>query len=159
MTVMFDRYFGIPQHVVRAGVWSQMKPSEQSLYVCLMHDSERYSTRQLRRTDAVLCGLTGLSARAFCNARKKLQERGLVRCRRGSGNVYVYTLCDPQTSAPWPGDPKQPIRYQKKSAPQNETPGSTAPSGVQAFQPYPSRDSTSAPCEPPLKSCIVPLKF
>jgi hypothetical protein len=128
VTVMFDRYFGIPQHVLRSGLWSQMKPSEQGLYVCLMHESERCSTREIQRTDDGLCKLSGLSSRAFCNARKKLQERGLVVCRRGKGNVYVYTICNPETRSPWPGHPKQRIVYRRKecAAPANECTPTTA---------------------------------
>jgi|SRR5438270_8865965 len=93
---MFDRYFGIPQHVIRSGLWANMKPSQQSLYICLMHESERCSTRLLRRPDASLCELSGLSSRAFCDARKKLQEIGLIQCRRGAGNIYLYTICNPE---------------------------------------------------------------
>jgi hypothetical protein len=115
MTTMFDKFFGMPHYVVRSGIWAAMKPSEQSLYTCLCHDSERYRTRELQRTDAQICELAGLSSRACRDARIKLAERGLVRYKRGSGNVYVYTLCNPETSEPWSGDPKQQIRYIKKS--------------------------------------------
>jgi hypothetical protein len=114
VTTMIDRFFGVPQAVVRLGIWAEMKPTEQSLYICLMHDSERYKTRELRRTDAELSTLSGLSSRSFCNARKKLQERRLFVCKRGSGNSYVYTLCDPETGQPWPGDPKRAVPYLKK---------------------------------------------
>jgi hypothetical protein len=111
---MFDRYFGIPQHVIRSGLWSRMKPSQQSLYVCLMHESERCSTRLLRRTDSCLCELSGLSSRAFCDARKKLQELRLIQCNRGTGNIYAYTLCSPETGTPWPGAPKERFLYRRK---------------------------------------------
>jgi hypothetical protein len=111
---MFDRYFGIPQHVIRSGLWASMKPSQQSLYICLMHESERCSTRLLRRTDGSLCELSGLSSRAFCNARKKLQEFRLVQCHRSTGNIYAYTLCNPETGTPWPGAPKERFLYRRK---------------------------------------------
>jgi hypothetical protein len=124
VTVMFDRYFGIPQHVIRTGLWADMKPSEQSLYVCLLHESERYSTREIQRTDAAFCKLSGLSSRAFCTARKRLQERRLLLCRRGKGNVYIYTICNPESGTPWPGDPKKRIAYRKKheTGPNNANP-------------------------------------
>jgi hypothetical protein len=115
MTTMFDKFFGMPHYVIRSGIWAAMKPGEQSFYTCLLHDSERYRTRELQRTDAQICGLAGLSSRACRDARIKLQERGLVRYKRGSGNVYVYTLCNPETGEPWPGDPKRQIQYIKKS--------------------------------------------
>ena len=117
MTTMFDKFFGVPHHVIRTGTWSEMKPTEQSLYICLLHESERCCNRQLVRTDAQMQDLTRLSSRSFCNARKKLQERRLVLCERGSGNVYVYRLCNPETGKPWPGDPKRRIPYVKKSKP------------------------------------------
>ncbi len=163
MTIMFDRYFGIPQHVMRSGLWAQMKPSEQSLYVCLMHESERYSSRQLRRKDAVLCQLTGLSTRACCNARKKLQEHGLVICARGSANIYVYTLCNPETARPWPGDPKQQIRYCKKGTDRGGVPSrsiSSAQSAVPTAQPIPAREPFRETCEPQsIRAYGLPLKF
>jgi hypothetical protein len=120
---MFDRYFGVPQVVIRSHIWAKMKPTEQSLYICLLHESERYRTRELLRTDAQMRELTGLSSRSFCNARKKLQERGLFLCRRGGGNAYIYTLCNPETGQPWPGDPKRPVAYVKKI--NQETPSVT----------------------------------
>jgi hypothetical protein len=113
VSVMIDRYFGLSQHVLRSGLWARMKPGEQNLYVCLMHESERYSTRKLTRTDAALRELTGLSSRTFCNSRKKLREWNLITCTRGQGNVYCYEICNPQTGRPWDGDPKQRVVYQK----------------------------------------------
>jgi len=120
VTVMFPRFFGVPQKVIREGLWAKMKPSEQSLFVCLLHESERCSTRELARTDAQLYALSGVSPRAFCNARKKLQERGLILYQRGRGNVYIYAICDPEAGLPWPGDPKEPVRYKKKAHVLNE---------------------------------------
>jgi predicted DNA-binding transcriptional regulator len=127
---MFDRYFGVPQSLVRLGMLGQMKPTEVTLYICLLHESERYRTRELQRTDAQLHDLARLSSRACRDARIKLQERGLVRYRRGRGNVYIYTLCNPETGKPWPGDPRRQIRYVKKSdrAPQPVT--RSAPTGT-----------------------------
>ena len=117
---MFDRSFGMPQHVVRTGLWAKLKPSEQNLYVCLMHESERFSTRTIRRNDAALCRISGLSSRAFCNARKKLQEFRLIECHRGVGNIYVYTISNPETGIPWPGSPKERITYRRKVAQEHE---------------------------------------
>ncbi len=115
MTTMIDKFFGMPQHVFRSGIWAQMKPSEQNVYACLFHDSERYQTRELQRTDEQISKMAGLSSRSCRDARIKLQERGLIRYKRGSGNVHVYTLCNPETGEPYPGDPKQQIPYVKKS--------------------------------------------
>ena len=113
VTTMIERWFGVPWDVFRDGRWASMKPGEQNLYLYLMHESERYSTRELRRTDDELSQLTEMSSRTFCNSRKKLQELKLIVCARGAGNVYLYKICDPRTGMPWPGDPKKPIEYKK----------------------------------------------
>jgi hypothetical protein len=118
MTVMFQRYFGVPQSVIRDGLWQQMKSSEQSLYVALLHESERYRTRKLSRTDSQLRELSGLSARSFPAARSGLQKHGLVLCELDSKNVYSYTICNPETRQPWAGDPKEIIPYRKAQAQQ-----------------------------------------
>ena len=146
MTTMFDKFFGMPHSVIRSGTWAAMKPAEQSLYTCLLHDSERYRTRELQRTDTQMRELTGLSSRACRDARIKLQERGLVRYKRGTGNVCVYTLCNPETGEPWPGDPKQPIRYVKKSdrASSADT-RSASPSTNLAERDQPRRDIQGIP--------------
>jgi hypothetical protein len=115
MTTMIDKFFGMPQSVMRSGTWAAMKPSEQTLYVALLHESERYCTREFQRSDARISDLAGISPRACRDARIKLQERGLICYKRGKGNVYVYTLCNPETRRPWAGDPTQRIRYLKKS--------------------------------------------
>jgi predicted DNA-binding transcriptional regulator len=146
MTTMFDKFFGMPNSVIRSGTWAAMKPAEQSLYTCLLHDSERYRTRELQRTDAQICKLAGLSSRACRDARIKLHERGLVRYKRGNGNVYVYTLCNPETGEPWPGDPKQPIRYIKKvDRVTSEDPRSASPSTNLAERDQPRRDIQGIP--------------
>jgi replication initiation and membrane attachment protein DnaB len=115
-----------------------MKPTERSLYVCLLHESERCSNRKLQRTDGRLLELVGGSSRSFRDARIKLQERGLIRYVRGRGNVYVYTLCDPETLEPWPGDSKVQIHYAKKSgnspAPNAQSESVLSPSSTAAHE-------------------------
>ena len=115
MTTMFAKFFGMPQCVIRSGTWAVMRPSERSLYCCLLHESERCRSRKFQREDAKVCELAGISPRACRDARIKLQERGLICCERGRGNVYVYTLCNPETQKPWPGDHRLRIPYVKKS--------------------------------------------
>jgi hypothetical protein len=114
VTTMLDRYFGVPQQVVRSGLWKKMKPGEKDLYIYLLEQSERYQTRELRRTDTEISQNVGVRPRTLCNARKKLQEHGLIRCLRGDGNKYRYTLCDPATGHPYPGNPKERIPYAKR---------------------------------------------
>jgi hypothetical protein len=86
-------------------------------------------------------------------ARKKLQERGLVVCSRGVGNLYAYTLCNPETSSPWPGDPKQRIPYRKKDTATNEPSTLPVRSPKAEAQPSPKTDAL------PLEHHGVRLKF
>src|SRR5207302_956691 len=95
------------------GIWAKLKPVEAKVYAVLWHESERYRTRELFRTDAQVGKLAGVSTRALRDARTKLHERGLVQCSAEPGSAYTYQLCDPATRQPWPGHPKQRITYQK----------------------------------------------
>jgi hypothetical protein len=115
VTVMLDSWFGIHPHIVRSGLWAKMKPSEQNLYIHLMERSEFFCSREFQVKDCDLKASVGVSPRAACNARKKLQEYGLIQYKAGLGNRYTYTICDPKTKQPYPGDPKTPIRMPKAS--------------------------------------------
>jgi len=103
VTTMFEPFFGLHQEIVRSGLWAKMKPGERSLYVYLMEQSEHYCTRKLKRTDAQVRAAVGTAERTICNARKRLQEYGLIQCTMAEGNKCVYTICDPKTRLPYPG--------------------------------------------------------
>lgn len=115
MTTMVDRFFGLQQHVIRSGLFSRLKEGEIRLYVGLMYESERCSTRKLTLTDAQILKMVGVASRTACNARKRLQEFGLIKYELIPGEGYVYTICDSQTQEPYPGNPRQRIQYQKQS--------------------------------------------
>jgi hypothetical protein len=102
MTVMIGRFFGMPQELIRSGIWKQMRPGEKDLYVCLLHRSERYRTRTITISDATVEEEVGAATRTCCNARKKLQERGLITYKREKGSSYTYELCDPKARQPYP---------------------------------------------------------
>jgi len=112
---MIPRFFGVHQAVMRTGLWARMRPGEQSLYVTLMHESERRSTRQFKLKDGDVGRIYGIAPRTLCNARKKLQELGLILYLSSSGNVYTYTICDPETGSPYPGEPNKRVPYIKKA--------------------------------------------
>jgi hypothetical protein len=118
MTVMILRFFGLPQGLIKLGFWKLMKPCERDLYVALMYWSERNCTRELSLTDAQISECVGTSSRAFSTARKRLQEKGLVSCRRSTGNRYVYVLHDLDTLRPYLVGPRVRLSYQKKSSPE-----------------------------------------
>jgi hypothetical protein len=91
-----------------------MKPGEKDLYLFLMEESERRCTRELTATDAEVTATVGAASRTLCNARKRLQEYGLIRYQASLGNRYRYVICDPNTGEPYPGDPRHPMVVPKK---------------------------------------------
>ena len=107
MTVMLDRFFGVHPEIVRSGVLKDMSEGEIRLYLALMERSEYRCNRELTLTDEELRELVGIAPRTSCNARKSLQERHLIQCKRMTGNKYRYTICDPKTCEPYPGHPKK----------------------------------------------------
>jgi hypothetical protein len=118
---MIDSFFGVHPCLVRSGIWRKMKPGEKDLYLYLMEESERRCTREITATDAQVTAAVGAASRTLCNARKKLQERGLIHHKSGQGNKYRYVICDPKTGQPYPGDPRVPIVVPKRNrAIQNE---------------------------------------
>ena len=151
MTVMIDRFFGVHPEVIRAGLLSRLREGEIRLYLALMERSEYLCTRELTLTDEQFRDLVKVAPRTSCNARKKLQEVGLIQYRRGGGNKYVYVICDPTTGKPYPGDPKVKIPYQKvnETHPSAAPRKTTAPGG--AIQ---SQDTKSSP-----KVHGLPLSF
>jgi hypothetical protein len=111
---MFRGFFGLHQQVLRSGLWASLRPGEKDLYVYLMEESERFCTLVLKRTDAEIQAAVGTASRTLCNARKRLQEHGLIECRSGDGNKYTYTICDPVTHKPYPGAQRLPFSHAKK---------------------------------------------
>lgn len=129
MTVMLDSFFGIHPFVVRSGLLVRMKPGEIKLYIYLMEESERLRTRLLVVTDGQIRKSVGTASRTLCNARKKLQELGLVSYRSVVGNRYEYTINNPKTGKPYPGDPRTPIvvpKRQRLQTPAYQPPVSSA---------------------------------
>jgi len=91
-----------------------MKPGQKDLYIYLMEESERCRTLEMKRTDAQIKQAVGVAGRTLCNARKKLQEFGLIQCKKGEGNKYRYIICEPVSKQPYPGDPKHPLTCAKR---------------------------------------------
>jgi len=106
---MIGRFFGMPQELFRNGIWKQMKPGEKDLYTCLAHRSERSRNRRLTVSDAEMYEEAGVAPRTCCNARKKLQELGLIEYERERGGRYTYELCDPSTGRPYSGPSNVPV--------------------------------------------------
>src|SRR5581483_1169551 len=115
VTTMFEPFFGLPQQVMRTGMWAQLKPAQQGLYVAVLYASERRRSRSVSITDAEIGEWAGVRPRALRAARIKLKAIGLLDFGKGTGNVYTYVVCNPETGKPWPGDPRVRVRYTKKA--------------------------------------------
>ena len=159
VTVMIDSFFGIHPWVVRCGLWAKLKPGEVNLYIYLLEESERRCTRQLTVTDGEV-SLVGTAPRTLCNARKKLQEYGLIRYERGQGNKYQYTICDPKKGRPYPEDPRQPMVVPKRSKEGKESAKITSPPAIASPTPFPTQSRVAVRLtELPLESHGLPGVF
>jgi hypothetical protein len=114
---MIDSFFGVHPFVLRSGLWLKMRPGEKDLYVYLMEESERRCTREIVATDSQVTQLVGAASRTLCNARKKLQEHGLIQYRSGQGNRYIYQICNPKTGHPYPGEPRNRALFSETGGP------------------------------------------
>lgn len=118
-------WFAVPQTVVRGGLWARMKPRERGLYIALLHESERFSTREFQRSDPNLSAVCGVSSRSLRDARIRLQEYGLIRFSPGRSG-YQYIICDPRTGKPFPGGAKDKKVPPREGGRQNHPPSSPA---------------------------------
>src|SRR5579863_4904049 len=106
MTTMLERFFGIPQSVVRDGTLKAMSPCALKLYICLWHESERFSNREFTRTTNELIALVGGAPNSYAKARAEL-KKGLICAEPYGEEGFIYALCDPVTGKPWPGPSDQ----------------------------------------------------
>jgi hypothetical protein len=114
MTVMCDRFFGVPQSAMRLGKIKALSPSALKLYIALWHESERYSIRELARTVKQLAELVGGSRNSHAKARTELTNVGLVIADPYGTDGFLFQLCDPETGKPWPLNPTERPTYQRK---------------------------------------------
>jgi hypothetical protein len=117
MTVMFERFFGVPQSVIRLGKLKELSGTAVKVYIALMHESERYRTRELTLTVAQLKELVGGSSNSHATARAQLVKAGLVQAESYGAEGFIFNLCNPDTGLPFPLHPREEIRYQKKKVP------------------------------------------
>jgi hypothetical protein len=117
MSTMFLRFFGIPQTVIRLGKIKGLSGVAVKVYVALMHESERNSSRELVRTVTQLRSLVGGSRNSHAKARTELIEAGLVKAEPYGPEGFVFSLCDPETGKPLPLHPTEKVIYVRKDAP------------------------------------------
>jgi hypothetical protein len=131
MTTMLDRWFGVPQALVRSGKLKQLSSVTVKVYIALCHDSERRRTREITFTTKKLIQLVGGSPNSHKKARAELVKFGLVVAEPLGSDGFVFQICNPETEKPWPLHPKAPVPYQKKAA----TPEPKSDSGVEVRGP------------------------
>jgi hypothetical protein len=115
MSVMFPRFFGVPQGAIRLGKMRELSGFATRLYVALCHEFERYSTREVTRTVAQLQELVGGTRNSHAKARSELIEASLMQAEPYGAKGFVFHLCDPETGAPWPLPPQEKALYQPKN--------------------------------------------
>jgi hypothetical protein len=117
MTVMIPAFYGKDKLVMQSGLYAVMKPSEQSMYEALSFLSEQKCSRELWNVKAAeVCRLSGIKFRTIGNARKRLEEYGLILCTKGRGNTFSYVLTNPATGQAYPGKPTDaPPKYDPKA--------------------------------------------
>jgi hypothetical protein len=124
---MLQSFFGVDPHVFRSGLWAKLRPGAKDLYLFLMEESERLCTREITATDEQVRNMVGAASRTLCDARKKLQEHGLIWHKRTQGNKYKYSICNPRTGQPYAEDPRQPLVVPRRSQTLGGRPGCKSP--------------------------------
>jgi hypothetical protein len=128
MTTMIERFFGMPQVLLRKGLLCRLSWTGVKLLAAIYYESERCCTRRVKLSTAELISLTGSSRNSLATARAELVSLCLVDIEMNTKQEFIINLCDPETGKPWPGDPKQKIQYQKKvSSILDESPDTARP--------------------------------
>ncbi len=164
MTVMIDKFFGIPQSVIRLGKLKSLSGIAVKLYVALWHESERHQNRELTRTTKSLTELVGGCRNSHNKARAELIKEGLALVEQIGTDGFIFHLCNPETGKPWPYGPKDKIPYQRKGAPPVASPQESAdsrkPSKIDnagTSFPFGCNDGKRPPAEPLNQKAIGPI--
>lgn len=147
MTVMFDKFFGVPPYLMRSGQWRKLKHGARDLYVFLCERSEYYCSREITVTDAEAARTIGRTApRTFRSAREQLKKAALVEYKAGLGNRLTYVLLNPETGKRYDDDHRKRLKYQKAIS-----------SPVPALLPFVSPQETAKQPQPeasPVTRCL-----
>jgi hypothetical protein len=125
VTTKFPTWVGLPPEFFDLGYFEKLSDSGVRLYMALCWNSDRRSSRKFELDDRDVTKSACISERTFRDARKELAQQGLIVCDPKSAGRRVYTLCDPNTGLPYPGDPKAKIK--PKSATAAPAPAPAAP--------------------------------
>ena len=135
---MIDVYYGKPPKLLSLPICVEMSHATFRLYDCLWGLSDRYSSFQFEVTDDEIIKRTRLSKGALNLARKDLIRRKLILCSRQQRG-HRYLILNPEKGEPYSADPKQRIRYTKKSSLPSE------PVEHAASVPKPADETPTAP--------------
>jgi len=120
---MCEPFFGLPQTVVRRGILRELGPVALKVYVALWYESERYCTRELKRTVGQLKQLVGGCRNSYTKAIRELAEASLLSADALGSEGFVFHLFDPETGGPWDSDPKKkPVYCPKRTNPEASPP-------------------------------------
>lgn len=114
MTVMFPGFFGMPQGAIRSEKFKRLSGVAAKLYAAICYESERCSTREIKRTVTQLQDLVGGSPNSHIKARKELKAAGLIDFEDAGAQGILIRLCNPATGVPWPYAPRVKVPYQRK---------------------------------------------
>jgi hypothetical protein len=166
MTTMIDRFFGVPQSVIRLGKLKSLSGIAVKLYVALYHESERYQTRELTRTTKKLTELVGGCRNSHNKARAELIKAGLALVEQTGTDGFIFHLCNPETGKPWSRYPKEKVPYLRKCAlPAVHTQESLESKKVSKIDnagtsfPFGCNEGKCPPAEPLNQEAISPMRW
>jgi len=81
-----------PRMFFGSGTAASLGPPATVLFLALCEHANRKGENTFKVSDNSLAADSSYSPRTICDARKLLQERGLITCSRADGASYVYTL-------------------------------------------------------------------
>jgi len=90
--VNVGRFTMIPRMFFGSGTAASLGPPATVLFLALCEHANRKGENTFKVSDNSLAADSSYSPRTICDARKLLQERGLITCSRADGASYVYTL-------------------------------------------------------------------
>jgi len=92
MPVEIGPYSKIPCKFFGGGKAATLAPPAALLFLALCEHANRNNSNTFKASDNALAADTGYGTRTICDARKRLEERGMISCSRQEGQSYTYTL-------------------------------------------------------------------
>ena len=98
-TVEIGPFSKMPAKFFSSGTAANLGRSAALLFLALCEHANRNNGNTFKASDNALASDTGGAPRTICDARKKLEEHGLISCSRDKGESYIYTI--PAFSFDW----------------------------------------------------------